>query len=360
MASLVGIPVNKIIAFTFILGSALAAIAGVMFSMYNNVLVFDAGYRVGLKAFTAAILGGIGNIPGAVLGAMIIGLTEALTTLALRQRMERRDHLRHADAGAAAAPARPARRTRRGQGVERHDPLASLPARPARPRGHHLPVSLAATAARFRPTTPCRSPGRRRTGCNSSAICSPVFVVALADLARHPRQPPLALDRRARAQSPAWQSAARSGNARWAWIAMPLVLCGAVLPQRLQPEPFHQRRHLHAARARAQHHRRHDRPARARLRRLLRLRRLFLRARRSRIFPSSRGGWPRRSPFRSAAWSAICSACPACGCAAIISPSSRSVSPRRFARPIRNLDITGGDQGIISSGTRSFRPLARC
>ncbi len=81
MASLVGIPVNRIIAFTFILGSALAAIAGVMFSMYNNVLVFDAGYRVGLKAFTAAILGGIGNIPGAVLGAMILGLTEALTTL---------------------------------------------------------------------------------------------------------------------------------------------------------------------------------------------------------------------------------------------------------------------------------------
>ena len=82
MASLVGIPVDKIIAFTFILGSGLAAIAGVMVAMYTNVLVFDAGYRVGLKAFTAAILGGIGNIPGAVLGAMILGLTEALTTLA--------------------------------------------------------------------------------------------------------------------------------------------------------------------------------------------------------------------------------------------------------------------------------------
>ncbi len=52
-----------------------------MFAMYNDVLVFNAGYRVGLKAFTAAILGGIGNVPGAVLGAMIIGLTEALTTL---------------------------------------------------------------------------------------------------------------------------------------------------------------------------------------------------------------------------------------------------------------------------------------
>lgn len=81
MASLVGVPVNKIIAFTFVLGSALAAIAGVMVAMYNNVLVFDAGYRVGLKAFTAAILGGIGNVPGAVLGALILGLTEALTTL---------------------------------------------------------------------------------------------------------------------------------------------------------------------------------------------------------------------------------------------------------------------------------------
>jgi branched-chain amino acid transport system permease protein len=81
MSGLVGIPVDRIIAFTFILGSALAAIAGVMVSMYDNVLVFDAGYRVGLKAFTAAILGGIGNIPGAVLGAMILGLTEALTTL---------------------------------------------------------------------------------------------------------------------------------------------------------------------------------------------------------------------------------------------------------------------------------------
>jgi branched-chain amino acid transport system permease protein len=80
MAGLVGIPVDRIIAFTFILGSGLAAIAGVMVSMYTNVLVFNAGYRMGLKAFTAAILGGIGNVPGAVLGALILGLTEALTT----------------------------------------------------------------------------------------------------------------------------------------------------------------------------------------------------------------------------------------------------------------------------------------
>jgi branched-chain amino acid transport system permease protein len=80
MASLVGIPVNRIIAFTFILGSALAAVAGVMVAMYDDVLGFDAGYRFGLKAFTAAILGGIGNVPGAVLGALILGVSEALTT----------------------------------------------------------------------------------------------------------------------------------------------------------------------------------------------------------------------------------------------------------------------------------------
>jgi branched-chain amino acid transport system permease protein len=83
MAGLVGVPVNSIIAFTFILGSALAAIAGVMYSMYETTLSFDSGYHVGLKAFTAAILGGIGNVPGAVLGALIIGLTEALTTYCL-------------------------------------------------------------------------------------------------------------------------------------------------------------------------------------------------------------------------------------------------------------------------------------
>jgi len=83
MAGLVGIPVNRVIAFTFILGSGLAAMAGVMVSMYQGVLVFNSGYTMGLKAFTAAILGGIGNIPGAVLGGFIIGLTEDFTSYQL-------------------------------------------------------------------------------------------------------------------------------------------------------------------------------------------------------------------------------------------------------------------------------------
>ncbi len=76
MAALVGIPVNRVIALTFVLGSVLAAIAGVMVSMYQGVLVFNAGYQMGLKAFTAAVLGGIGNIPGAVLGGLLVGLLE--------------------------------------------------------------------------------------------------------------------------------------------------------------------------------------------------------------------------------------------------------------------------------------------
>lgn len=84
MASLVGIPVDRTISLTFMLGSALAAAGGVMISMYQGVLRFDAGYQIGLKAFIAAVLGGIGNIPGAVLGGILLGLVEDATSLWIR------------------------------------------------------------------------------------------------------------------------------------------------------------------------------------------------------------------------------------------------------------------------------------
>lgn len=78
MASLVGIDVDRIISVTFLIGSALAAIAGVMVGMYYGLINFFIGYIAGIKAFTAAVLGGIGKIPGAMLGGLLLGLIESL------------------------------------------------------------------------------------------------------------------------------------------------------------------------------------------------------------------------------------------------------------------------------------------
>jgi branched-chain amino acid transport system permease protein len=78
MASLVGINIDQVISVTFIIGSVLAAAAGVMIAMYYGLVNFFIGYVAGIKAFTAAVLGGIGNIAGAVLGGFILGLVESL------------------------------------------------------------------------------------------------------------------------------------------------------------------------------------------------------------------------------------------------------------------------------------------
>jgi branched-chain amino acid transport system permease protein len=78
MAAMVGIDVNRTISITFIMGAALAAVAGTMFVMYYGVISFSSGFIPGVKAFTAAVLGGIGSIQGAVLGGLLIGLIEAL------------------------------------------------------------------------------------------------------------------------------------------------------------------------------------------------------------------------------------------------------------------------------------------
>jgi branched-chain amino acid transport system permease protein len=78
MASLLGINVDRTISITFILGACLAAFAGMMFFLLYNVTDFYIGFLAGIKAFTAAVLGGIGSIPGAMLGGMIIGLIEVM------------------------------------------------------------------------------------------------------------------------------------------------------------------------------------------------------------------------------------------------------------------------------------------
>ncbi|MBI5198502.1 MAG: branched-chain amino acid ABC transporter permease [Nitrospirae bacterium] len=78
MASLLGIDIDQVISITFIIGSGLAAAAGVMVAMYYGLVNYFIGYVAGIKAFTAAVLGGIGSIPGAMLGGIILGLMEAL------------------------------------------------------------------------------------------------------------------------------------------------------------------------------------------------------------------------------------------------------------------------------------------
>ncbi len=75
---LMGINVDRVISFTFALGGALAGAAGTLFVQVNQQTRYDAGFRLGLIAFTAAVLGGVGNLPGAVLGGFLIGIIQAL------------------------------------------------------------------------------------------------------------------------------------------------------------------------------------------------------------------------------------------------------------------------------------------
>jgi branched-chain amino acid transport system permease protein len=78
MAAMVGINVDRTISMTFVIGAALAAVAGTMYLMYYGVVSFADGFLPGIKAFTAAVLGGIGSLPGAVLGGLLIGLIETM------------------------------------------------------------------------------------------------------------------------------------------------------------------------------------------------------------------------------------------------------------------------------------------
>jgi branched-chain amino acid transport system permease protein len=78
VAGLMGVDVNRVIAATFAVGSALAAVAGLLSAAYYGIAHYNMGFMLGLKAFSAAVLGGIGNIPGALLGGLLLGVIESL------------------------------------------------------------------------------------------------------------------------------------------------------------------------------------------------------------------------------------------------------------------------------------------
>jgi branched-chain amino acid transport system permease protein len=80
VAGLMGINANRVIAATFVIGAGLGAVAGVMFGTYYGIAHYTMGFTLGLKAFSAAVLGGIGNLPGAMVGGLLLGLVEALGT----------------------------------------------------------------------------------------------------------------------------------------------------------------------------------------------------------------------------------------------------------------------------------------
>jgi branched-chain amino acid transport system permease protein len=80
VAGLMGVNIDRVIAFTFLLGSAIGAVAGVMVVLYYGIGHYFMGFMLGLKAFTAAVLGGIGNVAGAMLGGLLLGLIESLAS----------------------------------------------------------------------------------------------------------------------------------------------------------------------------------------------------------------------------------------------------------------------------------------
>ena len=80
VAGLMGVNADRVIAATFVIGAGLGAVAGVMFGTYYGIAHYTMGFTLGLKAFSAAVLGGIGNLPGAMVGGLLLGLVEALGT----------------------------------------------------------------------------------------------------------------------------------------------------------------------------------------------------------------------------------------------------------------------------------------
>ena len=112
-----GIDVDRIIGATFVLGGALGGVASVVYALYNNTIYFQMGYRAGMDAFTAAVLGGIGNIPGAMLGGLVIGVIRAMSDQYIATEWTKRGGVHHPYPSAHLPAVRVARDRRAGEGL---------------------------------------------------------------------------------------------------------------------------------------------------------------------------------------------------------------------------------------------------
>ena len=239
-----GIDVNRVIASTFFIGSALAGAAGIF-----NCLVYQQvwpymGFDAGLKAFTAAVVGGIGSLPGAVVGGLLIGLTESFATGYLSSTFQDAIVFVILIADDDPAPDRPVREGRGEQGLMADELTPGPdPSAPQEPRTEPRAVDAAHR--------------RRRVG----------------RLARGPPRGP----RRSRRPDPASGSSGRPTPIWLRGLRHRRGDAAAVDEQRLRDPCRLRHAALHAARARPEHHGRLRRDARPRLHRVLRLRRLRLR-----------------------------------------------------------------------------------
>ena len=153
-ARMMGVEVDKVIMMAFFLGSALAGASGLIFGLYYNFTSFIIGFTAGLRAFTAAVLGGIGNVPGAMVGGVLIGLIEAMCEPVHRRGVGRRDHLLDPGAGAGVQARRSVRAALRPTSLERGPRMNG--------------AATAAVSVLTRPLARIPEAKRRRIG---SAVC---------------------------------------------------------------------------------------------------------------------------------------------------------------------------------------------
>ena len=351
MAGLCGVNVDRTISLTFVMGAALAAVAGLMATLYYGVIDFFIGFLAGVKAFTAAVLGGIGSIPGAMLGGLVLGLIEAFWSGYFSIAVQGRGGVRHPGGGADLPADRPAGQARDREGLGR---WRAPPPRPRRPPPGMAPALRDALLAAFVTFVLLAPMLGMRTASGPTGMTLEFHfewvLPAHRDRVRRPAGCSVLVGRREVGVG----DAAGTDRGRQGHRCPLLVARGCGPGLRLRPavpafrQPLRGRHRDHCADLRharlgPEHRGRPRRPARPRLRRLLRGRRLLLRPVRAdlrpRLLDLPAVGRPARGHASASCWAFRC-----CACAATIWPSSRWASARSSA-------------SSCSTGTRS--PAAR-